>query len=104
MAAVQRELLEEIGLNAQRWQLLGIAHLSNSVTDEEAFYYLATDLSQGKAQPEGTEKLEVMRVALDEALQMVARGEITDALSVIGITCYALTQLSGWEREPASNS
>ena len=92
LAAAQRELLEEIGLKAHRWQLLGTAHLSNSVTDEEALYYLATDLNQGQAQPEGTEKLEIMRVPLTEALQMVSRSEITDALSVMGITRYALTQ------------
>lgn len=91
-AAARRELLEETGLQAACWQLLGRAHLSNSVTDEEAFLYLATDLTQGKAQPEGTEKLQIKRVPFAQALQMVLDGEITDGLSIIGITRYALMQ------------
>jgi ADP-ribose pyrophosphatase YjhB (NUDIX family) len=52
LQAAQRELKEETGLSAQHWQLLGRAHLSNSVSDEEALYYLATGLAQGDAEPE----------------------------------------------------
>jgi ADP-ribose pyrophosphatase len=89
LAAAQRELLEETGLVAEAWQLLGRAHLSNSVSDEEAYYYLATGLTQQAAQPEGTEQLFVKRVAFSEAVHMVQAGEITDALSVIAILAYA---------------
>jgi 8-oxo-dGTP pyrophosphatase MutT (NUDIX family) len=89
LEAAQRELLEETGLQARTWRLLGTAHLSNSVTDEEAIYYLATDLIIGEASPEGTEKLEVRRLPFAEALQMVLAGEITDALSVLAIMRYA---------------
>ncbi|MDQ3009223.1 MAG: NUDIX hydrolase [Acidobacteriota bacterium] len=88
--AAKRELLEETGLVASEWKQLGIAHLSNSVSDEEATCYLATGLTQRKAQPEGTEKLEVRRVPFTEALQMVKEGKITDALSVMAIQHYAL--------------
>jgi 8-oxo-dGTP pyrophosphatase MutT (NUDIX family) len=94
LAAAQRELLEETGLRAARWQLLGRAHLSNSVSDEEAFYFLATGLTQGEAQPEGTEKLQVRRLAFSAVLRMVQAGEISDALSVIAILHYALIQAS----------
>lgn len=89
LAAAQRELLEETGLVAEHWQLLGHAHLSNSVSDEAALYYLATGLTQHAAQPEGTEQLQVRRVPFVEALRMVEAGEITDALSVIAILAYA---------------
>lgn len=88
--AAKRELHEETGLIAANWRQLGTAHLSNSVTDEEAIYFLATDLTQHEAQPEGTEQLEVCRVPFDEALQMVENGEITDGLSIIGILRYAM--------------
>jgi ADP-ribose pyrophosphatase len=91
LQAAQRELLEETGLIAATWGELGRAHLSNSVTDEEAVYYLATDLVQHEAQPEGTEQLQIQRVPFEEALRMVLAGEITDGLSVIGILRYALT-------------
>lgn len=97
LEAARRELLEETGLTAANWQLLGTAHLSNSVSDEEAFFFLATGLKQGIAQPDGTEELEHKRILFTEALQMVARGEITDALSVLAINSYAV-QFGSWQK------
>ncbi|HZS03801.1 MAG TPA: NUDIX hydrolase [Blastocatellia bacterium] len=88
LAAARRELLEETGLEAREWRLLGKSHLSNSVTDEEAICYLATDLIQKEAQPEGTEKLEILRLPFAEALRMIERGEITDSLSIIAMLQY----------------
>ncbi len=90
LVAAARELLEETGLSAQHYELLGRSHLSNSVSDEEALYYLATGLTQGEAEPEGTERLQVRRLPFAEALAMVQRGEITDAISVMAIQQYAL--------------
>ena len=90
LEAAQRELREETGLEARHWQLIGRAHLSNSVTDEEAFLYLATGLEQGEAQPEGTEQLEIQRLPFQTALQMALNGEITDSLSVLALYRYAL--------------
>ena len=90
LTAAARELLEETGLRAAHYELLGRAHLSNSVNDEEALFYLATGLTQGVAEPEGTEQLQVRRVAFAEALAMVQRHEITDAISVMAIQQYAL--------------
>jgi 8-oxo-dGTP pyrophosphatase MutT (NUDIX family) len=92
LEAARRELVEETGLTAENWELLGTAHLSNSVSNEEAFWFLATGLRQGIAQPDGTEELALQRVHFDEALQMVASGEITDALSVLAINSYAIAR------------
>src|SRR5205085_1656155 len=77
-AAAKRELLEETGCSAAHWQELLRAHLSNSVSDEEAIVYLARGLTAGTAEPEGTERLQVKWVPFAEALVMMARGEITD--------------------------
>lgn len=85
LASAQRELLEETGLTARRWQKLLDVDLSNSVSDEEGILFLATDLEQGDAQPEETEQLQVRKLPLREAIGMVLRGEITDSLSVIGL-------------------
>ena len=95
VAAARRELLEETGYSAARWELLLRAHLSNSVSDEEAFCYLATDLRAGQPAPEETERLQVCWVPFAEALAMTARGEITDALSVLGLQRAALLRLGG---------
>jgi 8-oxo-dGTP pyrophosphatase MutT (NUDIX family) len=90
LAAAKRELQEETGCTAAHWQELLRAHLSNSVSDEEAIVYLARGLTDGPAEPEGTERLQVRRVPFAEALTMVERGEITDAMSVIGLQRVAL--------------
>ncbi|PWU02377.1 MAG: DNA mismatch repair protein MutT [Candidatus Melainabacteria bacterium] len=89
IVAAKRELLEETGLSAGQWKELGRAHLSNSVSDEEAIFFLATDLVQGEAEPEETEELAHKRLPFAEALDMVMRGEITDSVTVIAILYYA---------------
>ena len=90
LAAAQRELEEETGLRAERWEKMCEADLSNSVTDEVAVLFLATGLRQGKHSPEGTEQLKVLRVPFQEALEMALKGEITDAMSLLAIMHYQL--------------
>jgi 8-oxo-dGTP pyrophosphatase MutT (NUDIX family) len=90
LRAAQRELKEETGLEARSWHRLGEAYLSNSVADEYAVWFLATGLAPGKVRPEGTEKILVRRVPLREALEMALDGGITDALSIVALTSYAL--------------
>lgn len=91
LAAARRELEEETGLRAERWEKLGEAYLSNSVTDEHAIWFLATGLTQGKQRPEGTEQLQIRRIPFQEALELVLRGQITDALSLLAIMRYEIT-------------
>lgn len=81
----KRELKEETGLIAQKWTLISKLHTSNSVCNEVAYIYLAEDLTQSESQPEETEQLQVKKIALKEALNMVLKDEITDSMSVAGI-------------------
>jgi 8-oxo-dGTP pyrophosphatase MutT (NUDIX family) len=90
LAAAQRELEEETGLRASHWEKMGEAHLSNSVSDERAIWFLATGLSEGKSNPDGTEQLKTRRVTLQQALEMSLQGEITDALSLLAIMNYRI--------------
>ena len=92
LQTARRELAEETGLRASRWTRMGEAHLSNSVSDEVAVWFLAEGLEQGEHRPEGTERLQVRRVSLKEAQRMVNAGEITDALSVLAIQQLLLRQ------------
>jgi 8-oxo-dGTP pyrophosphatase MutT (NUDIX family) len=92
-AAAGRELREETGCWAENWREIARLHLSNSVSDEEAVCYLATDLRPGVAEPEGTERLQVRRVPFSEALAMALDGRITDALSVASLQRVALWRL-----------
>lgn len=93
----RRELREETGLTARRLERVIHAHLSNSVSDELGILFRATELREGPAAPEGTERLEVRRVEWAEAWGMLERGEITDSLSVIAILHEAVRRAgSGW--------
>ncbi len=83
--AAKRELTEETGLSAAKWTNIMHLHTSNSITDEEGFVFLAENLSKGEPEFEETEKLEIRKLSLNHALEMVNRGQITDAISVAAI-------------------
>jgi len=81
--AAQRELLEETGLKAHKWTPMLKTYISNSVTDEVGYGFIAQELEQGEAEPEETEDLKVWRLPLEEAIATAMDGRITDSLSVM---------------------
>lgn len=85
LASAKRELREETGITARSWEQILHIHLSNSITDEQGYAFLARELSFGDAQPEDTEELRIRKLPLKEAVEMVLRGEITDVLSVASL-------------------
>ena len=93
-ATARRELREETGLTAGTVELLATSHLSNSVSDELGYLFRATDLTHGKSDPEGTERIAVRRFEWSEAWQMLERGEITDSLSVMALLHEAIRRLA----------
>jgi 8-oxo-dGTP pyrophosphatase MutT (NUDIX family) len=88
--AAKRELEEEVGLKAKDWQELMRMHLSNSVTDELCVVFVARNLFAGEQQLEATEDIEVKKLPLTEAIEMVKRGEITDGITVAALLRIAL--------------
>ena len=85
LESAQRELKEETGLSAKKWTEIMRIHPSNSVSDEEGFVFLAEELSPGETEFEETEKLEILKLPLAKAIDMVMKGEITDAISIAGL-------------------
>lgn len=100
LEAAKRELEEEAGLIAHKWEELMTVHQSNSVTDEIGTIYVARDLEAGEQQLEPSEDIELRKLPLDDAIAMVERGEITDSMSVAGLLRLALlkTRLESVER------
>ena len=84
--SAKRELLEETGILAREYDILldGI-QLSNSVSNEKAWVFVARGLSFVNSSPEETEKLEVKRIPLTQAIDMALKGDIRDAMSVAGL-------------------
>lgn len=86
LESAKRELKEETGIVAHRWTMIQRVYLSNSVSDEECFIFLAEDLTQGESELEDTEAdMKVWKLPFDDALTMVLDGKITDSLSVMAI-------------------
>ena len=80
-----RELREETGLTARRWMPLMKLHLSNCITDEVAYTFVAWGLEQGESAPDETEVLAVRRVPFAEVIDLVMDGAITDAMAVASL-------------------
>mgnify|MGYP003117687958 CR=1 FL=1 len=78
----RRELKEETGLSAAHWQEILRMDLSNSISDEQAVGFLATGLTPGEPDPEGTEVLSIRAIHFRDALDEAMSGRITDALTV----------------------
>lgn len=86
LESAKRELKEETGIVAHRWTMIQRVYLSNSVSDEECFLFLAEDLTHGESELEDTEAdMKVWKLPFDDALTMVLDGKITDSLSVMAI-------------------
>jgi 8-oxo-dGTP pyrophosphatase MutT (NUDIX family) len=84
--AMRRELAEEAGLAAAVWEPLCFFHPSNSSTEEEAFLFLATELSPAEGHhAEDDEELLLHREPFQDCLRRVLAGEITDGLTVMAL-------------------
>lgn len=85
LACARRELAEETGLAAASLEKILEMDLSNSLTDERAVIFLATELSQGEAAPEPTEVLRRRRAPFLDVLARVVDGRIRDSMSVAAV-------------------
>lgn len=82
----RRELEEELGVVAERIELLAEFFVSPGFLAEKMWVFLATGLTLTAQRLDEDEHLEIVRVPLDRALEMIRRGEIEDAKTIIGIT------------------
>jgi ADP-ribose pyrophosphatase len=87
-----RELQEEVGRRAGRLTRLGQVFTTPGFTDEVIHLFAAFDLERVPLRPEDDEVIEVLPTPLDEALELVWRGELTDAKSALALL-HAARQL-----------
>ncbi len=79
----KRELIEEIGQSAARWELLTSYYSSLGVMDEEVWVYLASDLSDAHAEVDENERIELVRWPLSDLDGALAATK--DAKTFIGL-------------------
>ena len=86
-----RELAEEIGMRAGRLERLAEFYNSPGFCDEHSFVFLARDLEPCGNSLQGVEEqhLTVEHVALADVPGLIARAELVDAKSIIGL-CLAM--------------
>jgi ADP-ribose pyrophosphatase len=88
-AGAERELQEELGVTAGRLEKLSEFFVSPGFCEEKMWVYIATELVQGQQRLEDDEILDVVRLPLSEALEMITSGEIQDAKTIIGLMLAA---------------
>lgn len=89
LAAVARELQEEVGSRPGRIEPLGGFYVAPGYTTEYIHLFLCRELEESQLDGDEDEDIEVEERTLAEALAAVESGEICDAKSVIGILRWA---------------
>lgn len=80
-----RELQEETGITAARWASLGLYIPAPGIFTEVIHLYLAQDLSVGAPNPDSDEELELQWLPLQQAIDLVLRGEWNDGKTALGL-------------------
>ncbi len=85
LTCAQRELIEETGYAAERWDYLTTLYPCIGYSDERMAFYLARDLKEVGNALDEDEFLEILRVPMTEALTMIQDGRINEAKTVMGL-------------------
>ena len=85
LVTAQRELLEDTGYRAAKWEFLAEVIPIVSYTNEQIEIFLATELTLEKSKLDAGEFLEVFTISFDEAFAKMKAGEIVDGKTVIGL-------------------
>ena len=85
LAAAKRELIEETGYRAKRWQKALFFYVSPGFLSESMTVYLARGLTRGKAEPEDDERIQVRFFPLAQAVGMAMSGKIVDAKTISSV-------------------
>ena len=84
-ACALRELEEEIGYKAETLKLLTNIHPAIGFANENMWLYLAENLVKTELNLDSDEFLELLPTKLENAVEMVWSGKITDVKTIIGL-------------------
>lgn len=96
LACAQRELLEETGYRAAEWAHAGVLHNAIAYSDEGIEIFFARGLVAGERQLDEGEFLDLVTHTPAELDQLAARGELTDAKTLIGMLWLSRWQAGQW--------
>jgi ADP-ribose diphosphatase len=82
----KRELEEEVGLRARRWQQLAAFYTTPGFCREQMYVFLAEDVEDGEPSPDEDEEVEIVRWRVDEIESRLS--ELEDAKTIAGLLLY----------------
>jgi 8-oxo-dGTP pyrophosphatase MutT (NUDIX family) len=85
LATAQRETREEIGVEAARWDGLGIGYELPSLVAHQVALFLARDLTHVATAHEHVESIETVRMPFAEALAAALDGGLDDAITALAL-------------------
>ncbi len=85
LACARREIQEEVGRAAGRWDALGSFYLAPGYSTEFMHFYLARDLRESRREADFDEDIQVEVADLGQALHRVLGGEPSDVKTVAGL-------------------
>lgn len=88
LATARRELREECGYEAGRWKHFSTLHPCIGYSNERMEFFVAQELRYLGRQLDEGEFLDVVPITIDNALQRLWSGEITDIKTVAGLLWY----------------
>ena len=97
LLAAKRELEEETGYTGGQWQFVTTIHNAIAYSDEHLDLYLARGLKAGPQKLDDGEFLETFTATIDELLQWVREGKITDVKTIIGIFWLDKLRAGDWK-------
>lgn len=97
LACAIRELEEETGYTATDWQFVSTIHNAIAYSDEHLDLYLARGLTEGPAKLDEGEFIEVFAATVDQMLDWVRSGKITDVKTVIGAFWLDKVRSGAWK-------
>ncbi len=83
--AAFRELAEETGYRASGLKRVLEFYTAAGFSDEKIYLYEATGLKKGEQHLDEDETIDLVALRRDEVRQMIDRGQITDAKTLIGL-------------------
>jgi ADP-ribose pyrophosphatase len=88
MNCAGRELLEETGFLAGRIKPIGNFYTSPGILSEKMYAFAAYDLEEKEQALEEGEEIELLTATLDEAMEMINKGQIADGKTIATILMY----------------
>ncbi len=86
LLAAKRELKEETGYRANKWESLGIVYPVPGYCTEVLYFFKAVDLIDDEPEPDPDENIETKVMDIKQAWQMVKDGEIRDGKTIAALS------------------